>query len=774
MKTTNDELLLANVSRRQLLKGMVAGGGLLLAARWGVALADETKYGADAMPNGWVDDPNVFIHIATDGTITITNHRAEMGQGIRTSLVMVVADELGAKMENVKAFQAPADEKKYGNQNTDGSRSMRHWFDPMRRAAAAARTMLEQAAADYWKVPLDECHAEVEVVVHTKTQRSMSFGELADIASTLNVPERSSLKLKSEQQWRYIGKDTAGSKPVRPWAVDGQDIVTGKAIYAADMQMDGMLTAVIARPPVLGAKLASFEADKTLAVPGVIRVVELAPVKQPVAFQPLGGVAVVAENTWAAIKGRELLSIQWDMSDAKAHESYESNAYREALEQASKEPGKVIRNRGDIESALTKASQRVEASYYMPHLAQAPMEPMAAIALLKDGKAEIWTSVQNPQLARDGVAGELGLDVNDVTVNCTLLGGGFGRKAKPDYVFEAARLAKQFPGQPIRVQWTREDDIHHSYFHTVSVEYMEAGLDDNGRATGWLHRTVTPTITSIFGPDTGHLSGFELGMGFKTMPFDIPAIRLENPEAPAHVRIGWFRAVYNLPHAFAIQSFVHEMALAAGRDHREYLLELLGPGRQIDPRDLNEESWNYGEDPERYPIDIARMRGVVEKATEAAEWGRSMPKGRGLGLAMHHSFASYAAIVFDVEVTESGQLIIHSADIAYDCGPQVNPERIRSQLEGACIMGIGIAMMSEITAIDGRIQQDNFHQYLVPRMPHTPKVIRVHLINNDHSLAPGGVGEPGLPPVAPALCNAIYAASGKRVRRLPVGDQLKR
>jgi isoquinoline 1-oxidoreductase beta subunit len=445
--------------------------------------------------------------------------------------------------------------------------------------------------------------------------------------------------------------------------------------------------------------------------------------------------------------------------------------YRESLEKAARSPGKVIRDQGNIEAALADAATRVEATYYMPHLAHATMEPPAALARLADGQIEVWAPVQDPQTARQSVARRLGFAFEDVTVNVTLLGGGFGRKSKPDFVLEAATLAREFPGRPVRVQWTREDDLHHDYFHTVSVDWLEAGLDANGRTLGWHHRTLGPSIGSLFAPDPEHKQAFELGMGFNTLPFDIPAIRLENPAAPAHVRIGWFRAVYNVPHAFAIQSFAAELAATAGRDHRDYLLELLGPPRLIDPRKIGD-TWNYGEDPERYPIDIGRLRSVIVAATERAGWGRTLPPGRGLGLAVHASFASYAAVVFDVEVGRAGELTIHSADIAFDCGPQVNPERIRAQLEGACIMGIGIALHSEITATDGRIAQDNFHQYQVPRMSHAPRVTRVHLVNGDANLPLGGVGEPGLPPVAPALCNAIYAATGKRIRRLPIGQQL--
>ena len=771
--------MIANVSRRHFLKGLAASSALVVAVRWDPLLAEEEEkqYGADAMPGGWVDNPNVFIHIDADGIVTVTNHRSEMGQGIRTSLVMVAADELGADWDRVRVEQAPANQDKYGNQNTDGSRSMRHWFSPMRRAAAAARHMLEQAAANEWGVPVEECHAGVHVVRHEPSGRELGFSELASSARELAIPDTDSLTLKPDSELRYISRETGMvngellDDKARPPAIDGDGIVSGSAVFGGDVILDDQLFAVVARPPVYGANLKSVDDADALKVPGVVKVVTIEGADPPAGFEPLGGVAVVAENTWAAIEGRRALSIDWNLEAAGDNAHYDTEAYRKALEESAQSPGKTIRESGNIEEALKKAHRRVAATYYMPHMAQAPMEPPVAVVRFKDGKGEAWAPVQHPRATREGVAGRLGLDVEDVTVNVTLLGGGFGRKSKPDFVMEAASVARQLEGRPVRVQWTREDDIQHTYFHANSVDRLEAGLDADGKAIGWLHRTLSPSIGSLFAEDPEHKAGFELGMGFNTMPFDIPAIRLENPEASAHVRIGWFRSVYNLPHAFAIQSFAAEMAEAAGRDHRDYLLELLGPARRIDPGTFNDE-WNYGEDPERYPINVGRMRGVVERATKEAEWGRDLPPGRGLGLAMHHSFVSYTAVVMEVEVEDDGGVIVHRADIAFDCGRQVNPERIRSQIEGACVMGIGIALHSEVTLSEGVVEQDNFHQYHIPRMEHAPREVRVHLVNNDPDAPMGGVGEPGLPPVAPALCNAIYAATGQRIRKLPVADQL--
>lgn len=775
-QSESGDVQLANVSRRGFLKGLTAAGALVIAARWTPAFAEEEKkYGGDAMPHGVVDDPDVFISIEPDGTVRLINHRGEMGQGIRTSVAMVMADELGADWDQVIVTQAIADEEKYGNQNTDGSRSMRQWFDSLRRAGAGARTMLEQAAANQWGVPVSECKAGVHLVMHTPTQRSLTFGELATAAAELPAPEPDSLTLKSPDEWRYIMRkpeDFPQGENKQPLAADGMDILTGRAQYAADVSWDGMLYAVIARPPSYGAAVKSYDDSAALAVPGVVKVIEMPTATQPSGFEPMGGVAVLAENTWAAIQGRNALTVEWDNEPAGANGTYDSKAFRELLEKRSQEPGEVARSTGDIAAAKAAATDALSVNYYAPHMAQAPMEPMAAIVRINGDSADVWTSVQNPQAARDGVAKRLGLEPESVTVQCGLMGGGFGRKAKPDYVFEATDLSKAMGGRPVRVQWTREDDLHNGFFHTVALEHLEGYFDDQGKVSGWLHRSLSPSISSLFAPGADHKSDFELGMGIRNMPFDIPAIQQENGQAEGHIRIGWFRSVYNIPQAFAIQSFVAELAHQAGRDHKEFLLELLGPDRKIDPRSQGD-VFNYGEDPDKYPINIARYRAVIERATQEAGWGREMPANRGLGLAVHQSFVSYCAVVMDVEVTDAGEVIIHRADIAFDCGPQVNPDRVAAQLEGACVMGTGIAMMTQITAQDGVIQQNNFDTYHVPRINQVPKVIHTHAVNNSLDLPMGGVGEPGLPPVAPALCNAIFAASGKRIRSLPVADQLK-
>ena len=758
--------IIENVSRRRFLIG--AGGFVvaaqLLPAKAFAEMHADYQTGAGGMPHGVVTDPHVFVSIAPDGLVTIIAARAEMGTGAaRTALPMIVADELEADWSRVKVQQSTGNEEKYGNQDTDGSRSVRHFIQPMRHIGASVRQMLVTAAARRWGVDPGDVEAANHEIVNKKTGAKLGYGEVAMDAMALPAPAPDQVKLKTAEQFRYIGKGT-----IKP--VDQFDIITGRAIYGIDAKAPGMKFAVVARPPVFGGKVASYDASAAMKVPGVEKVVVIEGTPAPAKFQPLGGIAVVAKNTWAALQGRDALKITWDDGP---NASYDSAAFKAEMEETARQPGTVVRNDGDADKALAGAAKVITAEYYLPHIAHAAMEPVNATASFADGKLTAWAPVQSPGGTRDELAKKLGLKPEDVTLHTTLLGGGFGRKSKCDYVIEAALLSKAV-GAPVKVIWTREDDIQHDYFHTVSVERIEAGLDQSGKVTAWRHRSVAPTIFSIFAPDQTHEAPFELGMGLVDNPFDIPNLRCENGAAAAHTRIGWFRSVSNIPHGFAVQSMVAEIAAANGRDPKDMLIELIGPPRIVDPRKSPgvKDFWNYGDPFETYPIDTARLRGVVELVAQQADWGQSLPPRHGLGIAVHRSFLSYIATVVEVAVDDKGKLTVPRVWTAVDAGFVANPERIHSQMEGAAVMGYALARYGEITFKNGRAQQGNFDSYKVTRISESPAETQVFIVPHGLDVPSSGVGEPGVPPFAPALCNAIFAATGKRIRRLPIGDQL--
>jgi len=745
-----------DLSRRRFLKTSAVTGVAVLAMpllgrQAGIA-------GAIAAETATATDAALFVSLMEDGTVEITCHRSEMGQHARTAVAQIVADEMEADWERIVIAQALGD-KRYGDQNTDGSRSIRFNFERLRLVGASFRHMFAEAAAMQWDVSADACRVEQHKVYHDDTGRVADFGDLASAVGAMEPPAAVALTLKEREAWRYIGK----SKPI----VDMQDIVSGKGTFGADVRLPDTVVASIERPPVVLARVKSFDATEARKVPGVVDVIEMpALTENPVLFKPLGGVAVLATNTWAAQQGRTKLKIEWTESPNAA---YSSDSFREVLDAATDAASDIHTDRGDIEAGLAAADKRHSARYYVPHLAQAPMEPPAATARVVDDLVEVWSCTQNPQTDQELIAGMLGIDEKKVRVHVTLLGGAFGRKSKPDFAGEAAYLAHK-TGRTVRVQWQREDDIRHGFYHTVSLQKLDGGLDAEGSLTAFRHRSTFPTINATFSAGA-EVPGFETDLGLRDAPFAIEHLRAETGRAPAQVRTGWMRSVANIYHTFAQQSFMAELAAQAGRDHREFLLEAIGPDRVIDFEEAGSTFNNYGADFAEYPFDTARLKHVLERATAMAGWGREMPKGSGLGLAVHRSFLTYVATVVEVSVGEDGTLRIPGVWVAVDPGTHVNTDSVINQMQGASVFGLSLALHSQITVKDGAVEQGNFDDYRVARINEAPAKIDVEVVES--SAPPAGVGEPGTPPFAPALCNAIHAATGKRIRELPIGDQLR-
>jgi isoquinoline 1-oxidoreductase subunit beta len=610
-------------------------------------------------------------------------------------------------------------------------------------------------------VPAKECATEPHFVVHRSSGRKLGYGELAAAAAKLPVPKKEDVPLKERSEWRYIGKESNA-------LFDLRDIVTGKAVFGMDVGMDasmpGMVFASIEHPPVLGQKIKSYDDKAALKVPGVQKTLTIETFKPPHLFQPLGGVAVIADNTWAAFKGRKSLNIEWESSP---HAVYNSAPFRKTLEATSRQPGKVVRNVGDVDAAFAKGGQAgikiIEAEYYAPHLAHASMEPPVAVAEYRDGKVLAWAPTQNPQAVQETIASVLGIKKEDVTCHVTLLGGGFGRKSKPDQVAEAAVLSKQL-GKPVKVVWSREDDIHFDFFHSVAAMYMKAAVGPDGKPTAWLQRTVYPPIGSTFDASARYADD-EMGLGWNNLPFDIPNHRAENGPADFHVRIGWLRSVANIYHAFAIHSFADELAHNAKKDSGRVSAR---PDRPAAHRRARPQRRRSG----RRQTVSARHRPPAPRSRDGSREIRlgktikELGKGRGMGIAAHRSFLTYVATVVEVEVDAKGQVHIPNVWTAVDAGTIVSPDNIRNQFEGAAVFGTSLALFSEITATNGVIDQSNFNNYQITRMNRAPRHVDVHIVKSE--APPAGVGEPGVPPFAPALYNAVFAATGKRVRELPL------
>jgi isoquinoline 1-oxidoreductase beta subunit len=707
------------VSRRDFLKnGTLVGGGLLL----GFFLPLRGSFSETATQKEAPIVPNAFIHIGTDDTVTIIVNHSEMGQGVYTSLPMLVAEELEADWTKIKVAPAPVDpvynHTAFGIQMTGGSTSVWSEYDRLREVGAAAREMLIAAAAAMWKVDKTGCRAEKGKVIH-RTGKSLTFGQLADKSSAMPVPK--TVKLKDPSKFRIIGKPTR--------RLDAPEKTDGKAVFGLDVNVPGMLTAVIARPPVFGGKVVSFEADKAKTIPGVKVVVQVP-----------SGVAVVATGFWAAQKGREALKIVWDEGELAR---LSTAGMREEFAKLAQSPGFVARKEGDPEQALAKAARRLSAEYEVPYLAHATMETLNCLVDLRDGGCEIWTGTQFQTIDRDAAAAAAGLKPEHVKIHTTYLGGGFGRRANPrsDFVVEAVEVAKVVK-KPVKVIWSREDDIMGGYYRPMWYDRLAAGLDEGGKLVAWLHTIVGQSI--IAG------TPFEQAMakngiddasveGAKDIPYKIPNLLVDLHSPKIGVPVLWWRSVGHSHTAFVVESFIDELAHTVKKDPFEFRRALLA-GK---PRHL----------------------GALRLAANKAGWGKPLPQGQVRGIAVHESFGSFIAQVAEVSVTQEGKVRVHRVVCAVDCGRFVNPATIEAQMESGIVFGLSAALHGAITLNNGKVEQSNFNDYDVLRLDEMPKV-EVHIVQSKEKS--GGIGEPGVPPIAPAVTNAIFAATGKRIRRLPI------
>lgn len=745
-----EENTLYKASRRQFLKaGAITAAGFMVGVQ--LSCADQGKLLAG--DPAAVFNPNIWLDINGLGEVTIVTHRSEMGTGIRSTLPMVMADELEADWEKVTLVQAVGDEK-YGDQNTDGSYSIRMFYEPLRKAAAAVRMMLERAAAAEWQVDVSECKAENHRVVHT-SGKFFGYGYLAEKAGEQSIPAEEEIILKDPKDFRYITKKTS--------IYDLKDIVTGKAQFGLDYNPPNAKVAVVKRNPEAGAGIVKVDASNAKKVIGVVDVFKLEPVGFPTNFdRALGGVAVVAENTWAALKGGEALMIDW----AKGRNAdYDSQVFLESMDRKVREQGQIRREEGNVMAALSTADQVITRNYKVPHYSHAPMETPCAVVSVQGNKCDVWAPVQDPQWTRRAVATALELDQDNVTVNVSLLGGAFGRKSKPDFVVEAALISKKV-GAPIKLLWTREDDLQHDFYHFSCAQHLQVGLDTDKNVTAWLHRSSFPPIDGTTNLEAMQPAAFEVSMGLVDMPYDIKNVCCETLETAAKIRIGWLRSVANINHAFAVGCTLDEVAEARGMDPIDNVLDLLGEDRQIDFPSLTDDFWNYNEEVDQFPWDTGRLRGVINEVRSKSGWGREMATGHGMGFAAHRSFLTYVACVVEVAVDDEGRIKIPMVHYAVDCGVPVNPERIMAQFEGGAAFATSLALKGNISVKDGAVQQSNFDSYQVARIEDAPFETAVHIIESNER--PTGVGEPPVPPFIPALCNAIYRTTGKRITQLPI------
>lgn len=752
-----------NVNRRLFLKktGAVGGAFILGASMPGLPVFAATNATTSAAQKLEGSELGVFVSIDKKGAVQIFCHRMEMGQGIFTSVPQIIADELGADWSKVEAKLAPGDSK-FGDQSTGGSASIRRFFKHTRQMGAVARDMLETAAANTWGVAKSEVAAKHHFIVHAKSGKKLSFGELAESAAALPVPSVDTVTLKSNSEFSLIGKDVE---------LQGQhDIVKGKTTYAQDIQLPNMLIASIERPPVLLGKVKSFDATEAKKVAGVVDVIQLKDRGLPVLTNPVSGVAVLATNTWAAIEGRKKLKVEWDHGDNVAHNS---ETYKQDLVAKVNTRGVNVRSEGDVYTHSYNSDRTLEATYTVPYHHHMSMETPAATAVIENGGCTVWSGTQAPQWGKGMVFQELGLDpakdANKVVFNTTFMGGAFGRKGKNDFTIEAVELAKA-TGKAVKVVWSREDDVKHGFYHSIAANYYKAELTEDNRADNFICRVAHPPINWIFNAGAETPSDMLLSQSFGDIPFDVNSISVEVQKVTTHLRIGWFRSVQNLHNAFAMGSFVDELAHKAKVTPRKMWLDLIGKDRLIDFAQEGFEKWvNYGQTTKQYAVDTKRMKHVLNLVADKAGVEEPLPENEGWGLGYATSFNAYAAAATKVRVV-NGKVEVLEMHTAIDCGLVVTPDRVRSQMEGAMIMGHSISMFSEITVKDGEIEQSNFHDYSVSRINQTPPLF-VHIV--DSKEAPGGVGESGFPPIMPSVANAVFHASGVRVRDMPINKHFK-
>ena len=728
------------INRRDFVKLFgLASGGIIL----GCNISSDKKTFIPQVDGTFA--PNLFVQIQKNGNITLLASRSEMGQGIRTSLASAIADELEADWKYITVKQATGNAK-YGNQNTDGSRSVRTLLEPMRKMGATAKAMLIAAAANKWNIPKTDCKAENHFIINTQTKDTIFFGDLVEEASKVAIPSEESIQLKKVEDFKFIGKTLK--------SVDLKDFTHGTATFGIDIRIPNMKFVAIARCPVTFGTVKSFDKSDAEKTPGVEKVIELDRIVPPTGkfFGALGGVAVIANNTWSAFQGKLNLDIEWNYGE---NHSFDTEKFKEKLTHRLRENGKLVPgSTGNVSRAFNDSEKIVEATYHVPFLAHAPMEVPNATAWFQWNKIEVWAPVQDPQTARAELAHFFEIPIENIIINVTFLGGGFGRKSKSDFVVEAVALSKKI-NAPVQVVWTREDDIQHSFYHATSAQYLKGSLDKNGQVSGWLQRVAVPSITSSFKPFSNYASGFELNQGFTNNPYDISNFRLENVKAEANLRIGWLRSVVHIHSSFGNNCFVDELAFAAKKDPVKFHLELIGKDRTIAGKS-------------KFPYNSKRMKKVLENTAKNADWGKSLPEEHGLGVAIHYSFYSYVATIVEVSV-KNEKVKVENIWTTIDCGLALNKDNIKNQLEGAAIFGMSLAIYGKISAKEGAVEQNNFFDYQMTRMKDTPN-IHVAIMDKMHE-PPTGVGEPGVPVIAPAICNAIFNATGKRVRSLPLIDE---